>query len=148
MEIKHKYPINLQKWEHLSTDQFIGRLAESDLHIELGLTPQDPKLLDHYYINVSFEKTIMNETTNMKVLDIFANKTFLIENKNKKYTVEFLLDCIKIAEKSFLEIYNTRIKNTTIQYHTLSPKDLNIFKKYAQKCIDTWEKAIRDITLN
>ena len=62
MQIVERYPIRIEKWEHLPERGFMGNLSDNGYVYTFWITPEDPKDNDCCYVIIWIEKIIKNES--------------------------------------------------------------------------------------
>ena len=83
-----------------------------------------------------------------EVLDTFTQHHFLIENQDKKYTVEFIFSCIEIAVKTLSDYWDEQIKNTRLVFHKIEKQNIKDHKEYIEENIRVWEAGTKNQHLN
>lgn len=146
MNVTQQFDIKIEKWEQQGMDKFIGANNEW-LNYTLGITPQDPRFPDCCYFNVWVEKTIENSKNGV----VFHAKTyncFKVQNNGEKPTIEFFFSLIEAAGFEFAKMYHLRVEGTNLAHHKIPKPTIEGLRDDIRYCIDTWDKTIRNTSLN
>lgn len=146
MEVIIQYPPKVEQWQHEPDEKFLGHSSESMIHI-LGITPPDASNRDYVYFNVW---TAM-ETENSQNGIVFSGKTytcFKVRHKNHVPSVEFFFDLVQKADFEFAKIFYSRTQGTNLLGHKIPKPRLENLRADIQKCIDIWDRTIRNISLS
>lgn len=150
MEVITQYDTIIEKWDHKDESKFIeGAIAKHPLRYTLGITPPDPNDYSCCYFNVWVEERHFNQTINEIVFHTKTYTCFKVRNNNHVPTLEFYFSLIQQATFVYSQIYYQRIKGTNLQNHKIAKPHLdNSLRDDIQKCIDIWDKTLRNRGMN
>jgi len=146
MKVITQYDTQLEIWQHNLVKDFMGQNKDRVSYI-LGITPPDPNDPICYYFNIWVERKYSNQNHDV----VFHSRTytcFKVKHNNHVPSVEFFFDLIEKAFYEFAKIFHTRTRHTNPLHHKTPKPRLEDLKEYIQKCIDTWDKTIRNMSMN
>lgn len=142
------YPIQINEWFHEKDfNKTIGHNT-NEINYILGITPIGIDEPSCCCFNVTINFIIKNHTQNVL---IFQSKTFScykVCDIPHVVQPQFYFDLICDATSRFEKLFHERAHQTNLHHTNVQKPIFEDMKDNIQKCIDTWDRLIRNNPLN